>query len=189
MREGNAEAQLDAVNSLMAIARDIKRIRDVYSLCDRTVCEGRDARRQLLAEGGQRRHGLGRTAYAASGGVGKNARRAHRADADELSARLDRACTQSPLPEPVIAALLGVTRRRCGTSAIGESSSRSPPRVRAFADVADEADDAATKGRNVSGSELAALSSAHNLFAGTAQQVVLDARWRHMTDCWSAQRC
>ena len=56
-----------------------------------------------------------------------------------LSARLDRACAQSPLPEAVIAALLGVTvaelwdiRNR------GVIPPGALPRVRAFADLADQ---------------------------------------------------
>jgi transcriptional regulator with XRE-family HTH domain/lambda repressor-like predicted transcriptional regulator len=58
-----------------------------------------------------------------------------------LSARLDRACARSPLPEAVIAALLGVTAaemwdiRNRGVIPPGAQ-----PRVRAFADLADVAD-------------------------------------------------
>jgi transcriptional regulator with XRE-family HTH domain len=58
-----------------------------------------------------------------------------------LSARLDRACARSPLPEAVIAALLGVTAaemwdiRNRGVIPPGAQ-----PRVRAFADLADEAE-------------------------------------------------
>ncbi len=58
-----------------------------------------------------------------------------------LSARLDRACAQSSLPEAVIAALLGVTvaelwdiRNR------GVIPPGAQPRVRAFADLADDAE-------------------------------------------------
>jgi transcriptional regulator with XRE-family HTH domain len=56
-----------------------------------------------------------------------------------LSARLDRACAASPLPEPVIAAMLGVSAaemwdiRNRGVVPPGAL-----PRVRAFADDADE---------------------------------------------------
>jgi transcriptional regulator with XRE-family HTH domain/lambda repressor-like predicted transcriptional regulator len=59
-----------------------------------------------------------------------------------LSARLDRACAQSPLPEAVIAALLGVTAaemwdiRNRGVIPPGAQ-----PRVRAFADQAGLADE------------------------------------------------
>ncbi len=56
-----------------------------------------------------------------------------------LSARLDRACARSPLPEAVIAALLGVTvaemwdiRNR------GVIPPGALPRVRAFAELADQ---------------------------------------------------
>ena len=55
-----------------------------------------------------------------------------------LSARFDRACAHSSLPEPVIAALLGVSAaemwdiRNRGVIPPGAL-----PRVRAFADVAD----------------------------------------------------
>jgi hypothetical protein len=58
-----------------------------------------------------------------------------------LSARLDRACARSPLPEAVIAALLGVTAaemwdiRNRGVIPPGAQ-----PRVRAFADLAEEAE-------------------------------------------------
>jgi transcriptional regulator with XRE-family HTH domain len=58
-----------------------------------------------------------------------------------LSARFDRACAESSLPEPVIAALLGVTAaemwdiRNRGVIPPGAL-----PRVRAFADLADETD-------------------------------------------------
>ena len=58
-----------------------------------------------------------------------------------LSARLDRACARSSLPEAVIAALLGVTvaelwdiRNR------GVIPPGAQPRVRAFADLADDAE-------------------------------------------------
>lgn len=56
-----------------------------------------------------------------------------------LSARFDRACAQSPLPEPVIAALLGITGdelweiRNTGVIPPGAL-----PRVRAFAEHADD---------------------------------------------------
>ena len=56
-----------------------------------------------------------------------------------LSARFDRACAESSLPEPVIAALIGVTAaemwdiRNRGVIPPGAL-----PRVRAFADLADE---------------------------------------------------
>jgi len=58
-----------------------------------------------------------------------------------LSAQFDRACAQSSLPEPVIAALLGVTGeemweiRNRGVIPPGAL-----PRVRAFADVANPTD-------------------------------------------------
>jgi transcriptional regulator with XRE-family HTH domain len=58
-----------------------------------------------------------------------------------LSARFDRACAESSLPEPVIAALVGVTAaemwdiRNRGVIPPGAL-----PRVRAFADLADETD-------------------------------------------------
>ncbi len=58
-----------------------------------------------------------------------------------LSARFDRACAESSLPEPVIAALIGVTAaemwdiRNRGVIPPGAL-----PRVRAFADLADETD-------------------------------------------------
>jgi len=61
-----------------------------------------------------------------------------------LSARVDRACAQSPLPEAVIAALLGVTAaemwdiRNRGVIPPGAL-----PRVRAFADLAGDIDGAA----------------------------------------------
>ncbi len=41
-----------------------------------------------------------------------------------LSARFDRACAQSSLPEAVVAALIGVAPTKCGISAIGASSLR-----------------------------------------------------------------
>jgi len=64
-----------------------------------------------------------------------------------LSARLDRACAQSSLPEAVIAALLGVTAvemwdiRNRGVIPPGAL-----PRVRAFADLADDIDTAGNEG-------------------------------------------
>jgi hypothetical protein len=67
-----------------------------------------------------------------------------------LGARLDRACAQSALPEPVIAALLGVTAaemwdiRNRGVIPPGAL-----PRVRAFADLTDgtEGDAAIDEGK------------------------------------------
>ncbi len=64
-----------------------------------------------------------------------------------LSARFDRACAQSSLPEPVIATLLGVTAaemwdiRNRGVIPPGAL-----PRVRAFADLADDAEGGGNEG-------------------------------------------
>ena len=56
------------------------------------------------------------------------------------------------------------------------------PRVRAFADLADGtgATTTTTGEEQVSGSELAALSRAHELFAGTTRQAALDVRVRRI---------
>lgn len=64
-----------------------------------------------------------------------------------LGARFDRACAESSLPEPVIAALLGVT-----TTEMWDIRNRGVippgalPRVRAFADTSDETDGANSEG-------------------------------------------
>jgi lambda repressor-like predicted transcriptional regulator len=64
-----------------------------------------------------------------------------------LSARLDRACAQSPLPEAVIAALLGVTAAEMwDIRNRGAIPPGALPRVRAFADLADDTDNAGHEG-------------------------------------------
>ena len=115
---------------------------------------------------------------------GGRSRRPARRVPMSLSARLDRACVESSLPEAVIAALLGVTAaemwdiRNRGVIPPG-----AVPRVRAFAELAGETE----REQTVTGNELAALRRAHEMFTATTLPASLDSRMRrHMTGYWLA---
>ncbi len=75
----------------------IKRIRDVYSVGDRSVQKGRDAGSQLLARRGERRRRLGRPTDDSSAGAGSDAHRPSRPHPDELE-RSFRPCVRALRP-------------------------------------------------------------------------------------------
>lgn len=139
--EGYAEAQLDALNSV--IDRVPANTSNEYETYILTVI-GQCVKAEMLAANSWR---VAVNADAASAGRLMRHLQALEATREallermpmSLSARFDRACTQSSLPEPVIAALLGVTAaemwdiRNRGVIPPGAL-----PRVRAFADLADE---------------------------------------------------
>jgi transcriptional regulator with XRE-family HTH domain len=139
--EGYAEAQLDALNSV--IDRVPANTSNEYETYILTVI-GQCVKAEMLAANSWR---VAVNADAASAGRLMRHLQALEATREallermpmSLSARFDRACAQSSLPEPVIAALLGVTAaemwdiRNRGVIPPGAL-----PRVRAFADLADE---------------------------------------------------
>ena len=144
--EGYAEAQLDALNSV--IDRLPATTSNEYETYILSVI-GQCVKAEMLAANSWR---VAVNADAAS--AGRLMRHLQALEATRgallermpmsLTARLDRACAQSSLPEPVIAALLGITAaemwdiRNRGVIPPGAL-----PRVRAFADLADgsEGDD------------------------------------------------
>ena len=141
--EGYAEAQLDALNSV--IDRLPETTSNEYESYILSVI-GQCVKAEMLAANSWR---VAVNADAAS--AGRLMRHLQALEATRgallermpmsLTARLDRACAQSSLPEPVIAALLGVTAaemwdiRNRGVIPPGAL-----PRVRAFADLADGTD-------------------------------------------------
>jgi transcriptional regulator with XRE-family HTH domain len=138
--EGYAEAQLDALNSV--IERLPETTSNEYQTYILSVI-GQCVKAEMLAANSWR---VAVNADAAS--AGRLMRHLQALETTRgallermpmsLSARFDRACTQSSLPEPVIAALLGVSAaemwdiRNRGVIPPGAL-----PRVRAFADLAD----------------------------------------------------
>jgi transcriptional regulator with XRE-family HTH domain len=143
MHEEYAEAQLDALNSL--IGRLPASTSNEYETYILSVI-GQCVKAEMLAANSWRK-----VVNADAASAGRLMRHLQALEKTRgaliermpmsLSARLDRACTQSPLPEPVIAALLGVSApemwdiRNRGVIPPGAL-----PRVRAFADLADEAE-------------------------------------------------
>ena len=141
--EGYAEAQLDALNSVIGrLPATTSNEYETYILSVIEQC----VKAEMLAANSWR---VAINADAAS--AGRLMQHLHALEAIRgallermplsLSARVDRACAQSPLPEAVIAALLGVTAaemwdiRNRGVIPPGAL-----PRVRAFADLADDTD-------------------------------------------------
>jgi transcriptional regulator with XRE-family HTH domain len=144
--EGYAEAQLDALNSVIdRLPAATSNEYETYILSVIEQC----VKAEMLAASSWR---VAVNADAAS--AGRLMRHLQALEATRgallermplsLSARVDRACARSPLPEAVIAALLGVTAaemwdiRNRGVIPPGAL-----PRVRAFADDADDTDGAA----------------------------------------------
>ena len=139
--EGYAEAQLDALNSV--IDRVPANTSNEYETYILTVI-GQCVKAEMLAANSWRV-----AVNADSASAGRLMRHLQALEATRsallermptsLSARFDRACAQSSLPEPVIASLVGVTAaemwdiRNRGVIPPGAL-----PRVRAFADLADE---------------------------------------------------
>ncbi len=149
MLEGYAEAQLDALNSVIdRLPAETSNEYETYILSVIGQC----VKAEMLAANSWR---VAINADAASAGrlmrhlQGLEATRGALLERmpTSLSARLDRACAQSSLPEAVIAALLGVTPaemwdiRNRGVIPPGAL-----PRVRAFAELADDADTTGDEG-------------------------------------------
>jgi transcriptional regulator with XRE-family HTH domain len=143
MLEGYAEAQLDALNSVIGrLPAETSNEYETYILSVIAQC----VKAEMLAANSWR---VAVNADEAS--AGRLMRHLEALEATRggllermsmsLGARLDRACADSSLPEPVIAALLGVTAaemwdiRNRGVIPPGAL-----PRVRAFADLVDQTD-------------------------------------------------
>jgi transcriptional regulator with XRE-family HTH domain len=143
MLEGYAEAQLDALNSVIdRLPAETSNEYETYILSVIAQC----VKAEMLAANSWR---VAVSADEAS--AGRLMRHLEALESTRgallermstsLGARFDRACVRSSLPEPVIAALLGVTAaemwdiRNRGVIPPG-----APPRVRAFADLVDQTD-------------------------------------------------
>ena len=149
MLEGYAEAQLDALNSV--IGRLPAETSNEYKTYILSVI-GQCVKAEMLAANSWR---VAVNADAASAGRLMRHLQALEATRSSLlermptslSARLDRACAQSSLPEAVIAALLGVTEAEMwDIRNRGAIPPGALPRVRAFADLADDTDNAGNEG-------------------------------------------
>ena len=143
MHEEYAEAQLDALNSLIDhVPVSTSNEYETYILSVIGTC----VKAEMLAAGSWRK--VVNADAASAGRLMQHLQALERTRGAliermpmSLSARFDRACAESSLPEPVIAALIGVTvgemwdvRNR------GVIPPGALPRVRAFADLADETD-------------------------------------------------
>jgi transcriptional regulator with XRE-family HTH domain len=143
MHEEYAEAHLDAINSLIGRSpASTSNEYETYILSVIAQC----VRAEMLAANSWRK-----VVNADAASAGRLMRHLEALEATRggllermsmsLGARLDRACAHSSLPEPVIAALLGVTAtemwdiRNRGVIPPGAL-----PRVRAFADLVDQTD-------------------------------------------------
>ena len=136
--EGYAEAQLDALKSVIdrlpaTTSNEYETyILSVIAQCVKAEMLAANSWRVAVNAGAESSGRLMR----ASPSIGGHARGALKRMPTSLSARFDRACARSSLPETVIAALLGVMSTRCGISGTGGSSPPGAlPRVRAFADA------------------------------------------------------
>ena len=143
MHEEYAEAQLDTLNSL--IGRSPASTSNEYETYILSVI-GQCVRAEMLAANSWRK--VVNADAASAGRLMQHLQALEKTRGAliermpmSLSARFDRACAESSLPEPVIAALIGVTAaemwdiRNRGVIPPGAL-----PRVRAFADLADETD-------------------------------------------------
>ncbi|KLO27226.1 transcriptional regulator [Mycolicibacter heraklionensis] len=147
--EGYAEAQLDALRSVIArLPSEASDEYETYILSVITQC----VKAEMLAASSWRVAVNAGADHAARLMAHLQALEATRIDLlqrmpGSLTARFDRACAQSPLPEPVIAALIGV-----GPEEMWDIRNRGviPPgalaRVRAFADGSMDATDGGDEG-------------------------------------------
>jgi transcriptional regulator with XRE-family HTH domain len=143
MLEGYAEAQLDALNSVIGrLPAETANEYETYILSVIAQC----VKAEMLAANSWR---VAVNADEAS--AGRLMRHLEALEATRggllermsmsLGARLDRACAHSSLPEPVIAALLGVTAAEMwDIRNRGAIPPGALPRVRAFADLVDQTD-------------------------------------------------
>ena len=175
--EGYAEAQLDAIKSVIdRLPAATSNEYETYILSVIAQC----VKAEMLAASSWR--------VAVNAGADSTARLMdHLTELEEtradllkrmptsLSARFDGACAQSSLPEPIIAALLGVEQRR----RVGHPQPRcdprrsAPPRPRLHRNGRVGVDQQG--GERVMQSEVEALSRAHQMFVGSTRPVALDA--------------